>query len=108
MPKMKVERSTDYRLTAMIRGEMAAQNVSVEKASRYAGCCVNTLYKIFGDCEAARAARAGTPAGADMLLGRRGVFVRDGAGADGVRGAAAGADLRRGGGGGGCGRERTV
>ena len=43
MPKMKVERSTDYRLTAMIRGEMAAQNVSVEKASRYAGGCVNTL-----------------------------------------------------------------
>ena len=34
--------------------------------------------------------------------------LRDGAGADGVRGAAAGADLRRGGGGGGCGRERTV
>ena len=47
MPKLKVERSTDYRLTAMIRGEMAAQNISVEKASRYAGCCVNTLYKVF-------------------------------------------------------------
>ena len=31
MPKMKAERSTDYRLTAMIRGEMAAQNVSVER-----------------------------------------------------------------------------
>lgn len=47
MPKMRVERTTDYRLTAMIRGEMAAQSVPVATACRYAGCCTNTLYKIF-------------------------------------------------------------
>lgn len=47
MPKAKVTRSTDYRLTTMIRGEMAAQNVPIEKACRYAGCCQATLYKIF-------------------------------------------------------------
>nr|DAW47489.1 MAG TPA: hypothetical protein [Caudoviricetes sp.] len=47
MPKLRVERSTDYRLRAMIRGEMAAQSVSVATACRYADCCANTLYKIF-------------------------------------------------------------
>ena len=47
MPKLKVERTTDYRLRAMIRGEMAAQSVSVATACRYADCCANTLYKIF-------------------------------------------------------------
>ena len=29
MPKMRVERTTDYRLRAMIRGEMAAQGVTI-------------------------------------------------------------------------------
>ena len=47
MPKLRVERTTDYRLTAMIRGEMAAQRVSLETASRYAGCSERTLYRIF-------------------------------------------------------------
>ena len=31
MPKMRVERTTDYRLLAMIRGEMAAQGVTIER-----------------------------------------------------------------------------
>ena len=47
MPKLRVERTTDYRLRAMIRGEMAAQEVSVATACRYAGCCATTLYKIY-------------------------------------------------------------
>lgn len=47
MPKLKVERSTDYKLRVMIRGEMDAQDVSIEKACSYAGCCQATLYKIF-------------------------------------------------------------
>ena len=47
MPKLKVNRSTDYRLTAMIRGEMAAQGMSIATACRHAGCCQATLYKIF-------------------------------------------------------------
>lgn len=47
MPKLRVERTMDYRLRAMIRGEMAAQDVSIETACRYAGCCQATLYKIF-------------------------------------------------------------
>lgn len=47
MPKLKVERTTDSRLEAMIRGEMAVQHVSVETACSYAGCCQATLYKIF-------------------------------------------------------------
>lgn len=47
MPKAKVSRTTDYRLTTMIRGEMAAQNVPIETACRYAGCCQATLYKLF-------------------------------------------------------------
>lgn|GEM_PF-1162693 len=47
MPKLKVERTTDYRLRAMIRGEMAAQGVTLETASRYAGCSERTLYSVF-------------------------------------------------------------
>ena len=37
MPKLAVKRDTDYRLTVMIRGEMAAQEISIEKAAEYAG-----------------------------------------------------------------------
>ena len=33
MPKLAVKRDTDYRLTVMIRGEMAAQEISIEKAA---------------------------------------------------------------------------
>lgn len=47
MPKLKVERTTDYRLRAMIRGEMAAQGVTLATASRYAGCSERTLYSVF-------------------------------------------------------------
>lgn len=47
MPKARVERSTDYRLRSMIRGEMAAQGVSIEKAAKYACCSAGTLYKLF-------------------------------------------------------------
>ena len=47
MPKMRVERTTDYRLRAMIRGEMAAQGVTIEVASRSAGCSEKTLYRVF-------------------------------------------------------------
>ena len=47
MPKMRVERTTDYRLRAMIRGEMSAQGVTIEVASRYAGCSEKTLYRVF-------------------------------------------------------------
>lgn len=47
MPKARIERTTDYRLQSMIRGEMAAQNVPIEKAAKYAGCCPKTLYRIF-------------------------------------------------------------
>lgn len=47
MPKLRVERTTDYRLRSMIRGEMAAQRVSIEAASRYAGCSEKTLYRVF-------------------------------------------------------------
>ena len=31
MPKLAVKRDTDYRLTVMIRGEMAAQEISIER-----------------------------------------------------------------------------
>ena len=47
MPKMRVERTTDYRLRAMIRGEMAAQGVTIEVASPYAGRSEKTLYRVF-------------------------------------------------------------
>lgn len=47
MPKLRVERTTDYQLRAIIRGEMAAQGVTVEQASRYAGCSEKTLYRLF-------------------------------------------------------------
>lgn len=46
MPKMAVKRNTDYRLIAMIRGEMAAQGVSTEKAAEYAGIARSTLYDL--------------------------------------------------------------
>lgn len=46
MPKLRVERTTDYRLHAMIRGEMSAQKVSADTASRYAGCSERTLYRV--------------------------------------------------------------
>lgn len=47
MPKLRVERSTDYRLRTMIRGEMAAQRVTIETAARWADVSINTLYKVF-------------------------------------------------------------
>ena len=47
MPKLRVERTPDYRLRAMIRGEMAAQGVTIEAASRYAGVSEKTLYRVF-------------------------------------------------------------
>ena len=43
MPKLAVKRDTDYRLTVMIRGEMAAQEISIEKAAEYAGVARSTL-----------------------------------------------------------------
>ena len=46
MPKLAVKRDTDYRLTVMIRGEMAAQGVSIEKAAKYAGLARSTLYDL--------------------------------------------------------------
>lgn len=47
MPKQRVERGTDYKLRCMIRGEIAAQNVPISKACEYAGCCQQTLYRVF-------------------------------------------------------------
>ncbi len=46
MPKLAVKRDTDYRLTVMIRGEMAAQEISIEKAAEYAGMARSTLYDL--------------------------------------------------------------
>ena len=46
MPKLAVKRDTDYRLTVMIRGEMAAQAISIEKAAEYAGMARLTLYDL--------------------------------------------------------------
>ena len=43
MPKLAVKRDTDYRLTVMIRGDMAAQEISIEKAAEYAGMARSTL-----------------------------------------------------------------
>lgn len=47
MPKLAVKRDTDYRLMVLIRGEMAAQDVSTEKAAEYAGMARSTLYDLF-------------------------------------------------------------
>lgn len=47
MPKARVERDTDYRLRRMIRGEIAAQGVSMNKACEWAGCSMQTLYRLF-------------------------------------------------------------
>lgn len=49
MPKAKVERTSAYRLTAMIRGEMTAQGVTPEKAAQYARVGRTTLYRLFDD-----------------------------------------------------------
>ena len=46
MPKLAVKRDTDYRLTVMIRGEMAAQEISIEKAAEYAWMARSTLYDL--------------------------------------------------------------
>lgn len=46
MPKLAIKRDTDYRLTVMIRGEMAAQEISIEKAAEYAGTARSTLYDL--------------------------------------------------------------
>ena len=46
MPKLAVKRDTDYRLTVIIRGEMAAQEISIEKAAEYAGVSRSTLYDL--------------------------------------------------------------
>lgn len=46
MPKLAVKRDTDYRLTVMIRGETAAQEISIEKAAEYAGVSRPTLYNL--------------------------------------------------------------
>lgn len=47
MPKLRVERTMDYRLRTMMRGEMAAQHVTVEKAAVWAGVSTRTLYSVF-------------------------------------------------------------
>ena len=47
MPKAAVKRDTDYKLSVLIRGEMAAQNVNPEKAAKYAGVGRTTLYNLF-------------------------------------------------------------
>lgn len=49
MPKLKVNRTPDFLLQTRIRGEMQAQNVTIEQASRYAGCCIKTLYALFDE-----------------------------------------------------------
>lgn len=46
MPKLAVNRDTDYRLSVMIHGEMGAQNVKLEKAAEYAGVSRPTLYNL--------------------------------------------------------------
>lgn len=46
MPKLKVNRTTDYQLAALIRGEISMQGVNIETAAHYAGCCPTTLYRL--------------------------------------------------------------
>ena len=46
MAKAKVDRNTDYLLRMRIRGEMAAQHVSIDKACTYAAVSQATLYRL--------------------------------------------------------------
>lgn len=47
MPKEKVKRTMNYVMSARIRGEIAQQHISIDKACEYAGVARTTLYKLF-------------------------------------------------------------
>lgn len=49
MPKEKVKRTMNYVMSARIRGEIAQQHISIDKACEYAGVSKFTLYKLFED-----------------------------------------------------------
>lgn len=48
MPRLHIERDSNYRLNALIRGEMASQGWDIARAAKAARCSVGTLYKLFG------------------------------------------------------------
>ena len=54
MPKLAVKRDTDYRLTVMIRGEMAAQEISIEKAAEKLGVNKVTIYSYLDEVRGKR------------------------------------------------------